>query len=575
MAMLGAIRHRGPDAQGAHVEPSIALGSARLAIIDLRGGDQPIYNEDRSVVLVYNGEVYDHQQLLARLSARGHTLASRSDSEALVHLYEDHGIGFVEQLDGMFGFALWDVRRRRLHVVRDRFGVKPVHYTWDGQTLCFASEVKALLRGGAVRPQLDLGAFTELLTFQNILGDDSLFAGVRLLPAGSVLTLDDDGLRIDRYWDPLPRADGVVAGGAALAAEVRERFEAGVRRQLVSDVPIASYLSGGLDTGAITAVAARELPRLTTFVTGFDTRGTEGMESGFDERADARELADELGTHHKELLLDAEDLEIVLPRVVGALEEPRMSFSYPNYLTAGAASRWVKVVLSGAGGDEVFGGYPWRYRFASEPNWRDAYFGYWERLLPRASLGELLTDSALGSVDLDRPRAAFDAILDNVDGAAPLDAVLYYEFKTFLHGLLVIEDKLSMAHSLETRVPFLDNELVDFMLSVPASTKLAGDVSKALFRQAMGPALPEAVLNRRKTGFTPPQAAWFRGRQHAYTRSVLLSDRARERNLVRPEVVTRYLDEHASGAADHRLILWTLLCMEWWHRLFVEGEHLG
>lgn len=571
--MLGSIAHRGPDARGAHVEPTIALGSQRLAILDLAGGDQPIYSEDGAICTVYNGEIYNFRQLAAGLRAGGHQLASESDSEVLVHLYEDHGIDFVPRLNGMFAFALWDGARRRLHLARDRFGVKPLYYSWDGRRLAFASEVKALLRGGVIRAELDVEALVELLTFQNILSERSLFRGVSVLPPGAVLTLTRDGaLSMDRYWDPLPCPDpGLDRNG--LPGQVRELFDQAVARHLASDVEVASYLSGGLDTGAVTAAAVRHLPRLTTFATGFDTGGATGMEAGFDERADAARLARDFGTHHHELLLDAHDMDMVLPRLVWHLEEPRLSFSYPNYLTAGMASRWVKVVLSGVGGDELFGGYPWRYAYASEPDFIERYYGFWTRLLTAPELARCLTGQVREGIELARPRDVFDGVMAAASYLEPLDRILYFESRTYLHGLLIVEDKLSMAHGLESRVPFLDNELVDFVLTVPASVKLRGQRSKDLFRRAMTEVLPPDVVSRKKTGFTPPQAAWFQDQQMPYLRELLLGARARERGVFEPVFVDALLTEHVERRADRRLVLWTLACLEWWHRIFIDEEH--
>jgi asparagine synthase (glutamine-hydrolysing) len=387
-----------------------------------------------------------------------------------------------------------------------------------------------------------------------------------------VLTVDPEGLRVKRYWDPLPDPQPVTDRGR-VPHEVRERFEAAVERQLVSDVEVASYLSGGLDTGAVTAAASGPIDRLTTFCAGFDTRGATGLEAGFDERADARGLAEWLGTHHHELVLDAHDMEMVLPRLVRHLEEPRMSFSYPNFLTAGIASRWVKVVLSGVGGDELFGGYPWRYALADHPEFPGNYFGYWERLLAADGLRRALTAPVLREVELERPRAVFGAIMEPAADLPALDRILYTEARTFLHGLLLVEDKVSMAHSLESRVPFLDNDLVDYVLTLPAEVKLEGSLSKDLFRRAMRGRLPDEVLSRKKTGFTPPQAAWFQGSQAGYVRDVLLSERARDRGVLRVEFVEQVLEDNAAGRRDHRLLLWTLLCLEWWHRIFLDGEH--
>jgi asparagine synthase (glutamine-hydrolysing) len=569
-AMLASIVHRGPDAGGSHLDGPVALGARRLAIIDLSGGDQPLFNEDGSVCLVYNGELYNFPELRERLLGRGHRFRTRTDSETIVHLYEERGPALVEELNGMFAFALWDARRRRLLVARDRLGVKPLYYVWDGTTLVLASEVRALVAGGFVRPELDHDAFVELLTFQNIVSFRSLFRGVELLPPASTLTLDESGLSVERYWEPEPRLD--AAGDRnGLPERVRDAFDRAVERQLISDVEVASYLSSGLDSSSVTASAARVLPRLTTFTTGFDVTDAVGMEADFDERDDARALARTLGTHHHELLLDSHDLEMVLPRVVLHLEEPRMNFSYPNYLTAGFASRWVKVVLSSVGGDELFAGYPWRYELAGEPDFVDRYYGAWSRLLSREELVEGLAQPLAAEVDLDRPRRLFDDELARTEGLPPVERMLVYELRTYLHGLLLVEDKLSMAHSLESRVPFLDNELVDLALTIPATVKLEGGVSKSLLRKAMRGRLPEAVLTRGKTGFVPPQGTWFN--QSGYVDAILLSDRARSRNLYERGFVERLIEEHRSGARNRRLVLWTLLCLEWWHRIFLEGEH--
>jgi asparagine synthase (glutamine-hydrolysing) len=568
--MLASIVHRGPDAGGTFVDGAVALGSRRLAIIDLSGGDQPIFNEDDTVSLVYNGEIYNFPALRDRLIAQGHRFRTRTDSETIVHLYEERGASLVDELNGMFAFALWDAPRRRLLVARDRLGVKPLYYVWDGTRLAFASEVRALVAGGFVRPELDLDAFVELLTFQNIVSFRSLFRGVHVLPPGTTLTLDESGLTAEQYWDPEPRLEP-GQDLPELLERIRETFDLAVERQLISDVEVASYLSSGLDSSSVTAAAARVLPRLTTFTTGFDVSGAVGMEAGFDEREDAASLARTLGTHHHELLLDSHDLEMVLPRVVLHLEEPRMNFSYPNYLTAGLASRWVKVVLSSVGGDELFGGYPWRYELAGGPEFVDRYYGAWSRLLTRDELEEGLAASLVAEVDLERPRRLYDEVMAHTEGLPDVERMLYFELKTYLHGLLLVEDKLSMAHSLESRVPFLDNELVDLALTIPASLKLDGGVSKSLLRQAMRGRLPEAVLTRGKTGFVPPQGTWFM--QGGYVEEILLSERAAARGLYEPGFAVRLIEEHRSGTKNRRLVLWTLLCLEWWHRIFVEGEH--
>jgi asparagine synthase (glutamine-hydrolysing) len=570
-AMVASLAHRGPDASGVHVDACAAIGSTRLAIVDLLGGDPPIYNEDRQVVLVYNGEIYDHLRFRSRLERLGHRFASHTDSEAVVHAYEEDGIDCVASFNGMFAFAIRDLRRDELHLARDRFGQKPLYYHWDGETLTFGSELKALLASGRVRAQLDLDAMVEALTFQNIVSMRSIVRGVSLVPPGSVLTASRSGITIRRYFDPIPAPDASIDAREAPAL-VERTFRSAVERHLMSDVDVAAYLSGGLDTGSISSIASAALPRLSTFCIGFDVTGAEGLEAGFDELADARELARTLGTHHHDLRLDAADMEMVLPRMMRHLEEPRMNFSYPNYLAAGLASRWVKVVLSGAGGDELFGGYPWRYAHAADDAFPNGYFRYWNRLLTPGELREALQPDVLAQVDLTRPRRVFDEVMDESEGHPALDRVLHYESRTYLHGLLVLEDKLSMAHSLESRVPFLDHELVDLALAIPAEHKLSGARSKDLFRRAVAGILPEAVATRGKTGFTPPQAAWFRGPQLEYVRR-LLTERAEARGIFRPAFLDRVVHEHATGLRDRRHLIWTLVCLEWWHRIFIEREH--
>ncbi|MEP6893807.1 MAG: asparagine synthase (glutamine-hydrolyzing) [Gaiellaceae bacterium] len=570
-AMVAALAHRGPDASGVHVDDRAALGSTRLAIIDLVGGDPPIYSEDRSVCLVYNGEVYDHLAIRSRLERLGHVFASATDSEAVVHAYEQDGIGSVAALNGMFAFAIWDTRRGELHLARDRFGQKPLYYHWDGTTLVFASEIKALLASGRVPVALDPDAMVEALTFQNIVSMRSIVRNVSMVPPGSTLKVDGHGLSITRYFDPMPKPDPAIDAREA-AKLVEKEFTHAVERHLMSDVDVASYLSGGLDTGSIAAIASATLPRLSTFCIGFDVSGAEGLEAGFDELDDARVLAETLGTHHHDLRLDASDMEMVLPRMMRHLEEPRMNFSYPNYLAAGLTSRWVKVVLSGAGGDELFGGYPWRYAHGAGDDFPNSYFSYWNRLLTPDELRDALLPDVLEQVDLERPRAVFDEVMQESEGLPNLDRILYYESRTYLHGLLVLEDKLSMAHSLESRVPFLDHELVDLALAIPAAQKVFGPRSKELFRQAVADILPSAVVSRRKTGFTPPQGAWFRGPQAAYVRRVL-TERADSRRIFRPRFLERVLKEHESGARERHHLIWTLLCLEWWHRIFIDREH--
>jgi asparagine synthase (glutamine-hydrolysing) len=581
--MAGMIAHRGPDAEGFLLDGPAALANRRLAIIDLsEAGRQPLYNEDGTVGLVYNGELYNFQALRAELVARGHRFRSHSDTEVIVHAYEEYGPACVRRFNGMFAFALWDARERRLLLARDRFGVKPLYYAWLGperKTLAVASEVKAFLALPDFRARLDPLAAVEYFTFQNVFSDRTLFEGVRLLPAGTAMTVEEDGTTAsERYWRFHFAPDG-DRGEAYYVDGVRERFEEAVRRQLMSDVPLGSYLSGGMDSGSITAVASHQLPHLHTFTGGFPTNGVVGDERLFDERGAARVMATAMETEHHELEVGHDAMAAVLPRLVWHLEDLRVASSYHNYLVAGLARRHVTVVLSGAGGDELFAGYPWRYERAAGARTRDEfarrYAAYWSILVPDASKPAFFSGELAGAARGFSAEHAAREVLADLPGSTVDDATdlaLTFEARTYLQGLFIVEDKLSMAHSLESRVPFLDNELVELAQRIPSHYKLREGTSKYVLRRAMRGLIPEEILWARKQGFAPPEDAWFRGPALPYLRDVVLSERGLERGCFQPKAIERAFEEHVSGAANHKKLLWSLACFEWWHRIFVDGE---
>jgi asparagine synthase (glutamine-hydrolysing) len=598
-AMATSIAHRGPDGGGVHVDGPVGLGARRLAIIDLsEAANQPFTRS--GVVVAHNGEIYNFRELRQELQRLGHRFESRSDTEVVAHAYAEWGESCVDRLRGMFAFAVWDADRRRLFVARDRFGVKPIYWHWRGGTLTFGSEVKALLVHPAVRAELCPEALTEYLTFQNVLSDLTLFQGVRLLPAGHTLTLDlEEGEpRVQQYWDFTP-GEPLVLDEDEASKRLEFLFEQAVTRQLVSDVEIGAYLSGGLDSGYISSVAAQHVPRLATFTAGFDLTSVSGLEVGFDERARAEQLANALKTEHYEVVLHAGDMEWVLPSLVWSLEDLRVGQSYPNYYVARLASKFVKVVLSGAGGDELFGGYPWRYfaGFGDQASFERRYYEYWQRLVSDDERTELLSPNVLAAAAHHEPYDVFRDVLAGWTG--PLDtpddrvaASLYFELKTFLHGLLVVEDKLSMAHSLETRVPFLDEDLVDFALALPVAHKLRrldstrvdenvpgkrllaehDHEGKVLLRRTLERIGPHGVGTRRKQGFSAPDATWFRGESIDYIDRLLRDRNALLYEFVQRPAVERILDQHRSGKVNHRLLIWSLLCLEWWCRCFLAGE---
>jgi asparagine synthase (glutamine-hydrolysing) len=599
-----AVAHRGRDGSGSYVEGPVGLAHRRLAIIDLSpAAQQPMADEFGNFVLVYNGEVYNYRELRLELEAQGHQFHSQADSEVVVHAYEAWGDDSILRFNGMFAFALWDRKAKTLLLARDRFGVKPLYWHMRAGSFVFGSEIKAILEHPSVSRSPSLGALDQYFTFQNVYTDETLFEGIRLLPPAHTLSIrlgSGEGPRLQRYWDYEFRPDEALTQAEA-AGRVRKLFQNAVARQLVSDVPVGAYLSGGLDSSSITRFAAGAGDRLRTFTGGFDLSSAAGLELGFDERPAAEATANLLKTEHYEVVMHAGDMEAVLPELIWHLEDLRIGQSYPNYYVARLASKFVKVVLSGAGGDELFAGYPWRY-FTAAVSGRDRflrqYYPLWQRLVADAQRQKLFRPQIAKQIDPEAAFAAFSGVFASYQGdlASRTDALrasLYFELKTFLPGLLVVEDKLSMAHGLETRVPFLDNELVDFVLTIPVEYSLrdydawarvdendtvnrrVAEASrtdgKAVFRAAMKGLLPGDTRVRPKQGFAAPDASWFRGESIDYIRRVFVDPRAMLYEFLDRRFVQGVIDEHSSGRANRRLLIWSLLSFEWWCREFISG----
>jgi asparagine synthase (glutamine-hydrolysing) len=480
--MTDVIAHRGPDGEGHYIDGACGLGHRRLAIIDLSpAGHQPMMTADTRYVITYNGEIYNFQELRVELESLGWGFHSRTDTEVLLKGYAQWGTRVLDKLNGMFAFAVWDRETKSLFLARDRYGIKPLYFGCFGETFLFASEIKSLCEHPEFKKALDLEGLLEYFTFQNFFTDRTMFKNVRLLPAGCSLWLEHGKEpKLHRYWDFNFREPEQAMDEAEGIEELDRLFKNAVQRQMVSDVDVGSYLSGGMDSGSITAIASQQVPLLRTFTCGFDLRSASGMELSFDEREKAEHMSYLFKTEHYEMILKSGDLERVLPRYAWHLEEPRVGQSYPNFYAAQLASKFVKVCLSGAGGDELFGGYPWRYyRAAVNVDFEayiDKYYAYWQRLIPSQQMSEVFSPiwkdvSHVQSRDIFRDVFANHAS----ELTRPEDYInhsLYFEAKTFMHGLLVVEDKLSMAHSLETRVPFLDNDLVDFAMRMPVAQKL-------------------------------------------------------------------------------------------------------
>ena len=601
--MTDAIAHRGPDGEGHYVDGDLGLGHRRLAIIDLsEAGHQPMATEDGRYVIAYNGEVYNFSELRIELEAIGHRFHSRTDSEVVLKALAQWGDKALSRFNGMFAFALWDKRERRLMLARDRYGIKPLYYAWVGSTLLFGSEIKAILASGLYRTHMDKEGLLEYLTFQNFFTDRTLFEGVRLLPAGSSLTFSAHNAKSvspAQYWDFNFSEPGKVHDEREYIEELDRLLVQAVSRQLVSDVDVGAYLSGGLDSGTVTALAARQLPYIKSFTCGFDLHSASGVELSYDEREMAEHMSYVFKTEHYEMVLKAGDMERVMPKLAWHLEEPRVGQSYPNYYVARLASKFVKVVLSGTGGDEIFAGYPWRYYRAvvntDFDHYVDKYYDFWQRLIPNSSLQNVLSP-IWGSVNHINTRDILKGVFTHhaADLTRPEDYInhsLYLEAKTFLHGLLVVEDKLSMAHSLETRVPFLDNDLVDFAMKLPARLKLGNltevvrlnenepgpktakyfektQDGKLILRKVMGRYLPDVVTNREKQGFSAPDASWFKGESIDYVRRKLYAKNTRIYEFLDRKTVQQLVNEHLDGKQNRRLLIWSLLNLEKWCEQF-------
>jgi asparagine synthase (glutamine-hydrolysing) len=592
--MSSRLRHRGPDSDGLFHDGQVALAARRLSIIDLEGGSQPIANEDGSVVVVQNGEIYNYRELRGELERRGHSFRTASDTEVLVHAYEEHGDSFAERLRGMFAVAVWDSRRQRLLLARDRFGIKPLFYRVSDGTISFASELKSMLEQPDFARDIDPHAVAAYLAFNSIPAPMTIFSEARKLPPGSTLAWEGGSISVSRYARPRPvpaeRARRGPAG--SLAAELLEALRDSTRAHLVADVPVGVLLSGGVDSAGLTALAAAEAGEpLKTFSIGFE-------ESGFDELERARLVADRYGTDHHELVLSPDAVEL-LPKLVEAFDEPfGDSSAVPTYLVSELAAGEVKVALSGEGGDELFGGY---YTYVADllaprvgrlaalaaplvealPS-SDAKVSFdykakrfvraarlpalerhhaWKEIFPPPLRDLLLggADPDWDPVDLHRERYSETA------GAEPLARLQDVDLGIYLvDDLLVKTDRSSMAHSLELRVPYLDQQVAEVALSLATPLKVRGFAKKRLLRRALAPLLPKEILRGPKQGFSIPLAAWLRGPLEPFAREVLSPAVLDRQGCLDPTVVAPLLDRHCSGGEDLSRQLWGLMAFTMW-----------
>lgn len=605
--MAEAIAHRGPDSEGYYIKDNIAFAHKRLSILDTsERGSQPMLSRDGNWVVVFNGCIYNYLELKQELKAKGHTFVSTTDTEVITEGLSEWGPQFIERFNGMFAIAAWHVSEQTLYLCRDRFGVKPLYYWFNGKSIVFASEIKAIIKHPAYRMDINYSGLNEYFSFQNQFSYQTLFKDIFMLPPANTVkvTRETSTIKHMPWWDyDFSKPDNTMSEEEAREETLR-LFRQAVLRQMLADVPVGAYLSGGMDSGSVVSVASGHVPRLSTFTCGFDMSEVTGVEANYDERRDAELLANHFKTEHYEQVMNAGDLRWSLPKVVWHIEDLRVGMSYPNYYISRLASKFVKVCLQGTGGDELYGGYPWRYYRVfdsiSQQDFFNQYYGFWQRLVADENKNLLFTPDVLSKVDLQEPRRIFERVFtfnDKLKYNTPEEHIqnsLYFEIKTFLPGLLLVGDKLSMANSLEERFPFLDNDLVNFAQKIPVKHKLAdlekmkridentlGNKKKLymeyrdgknILRQAMMDLIPEKIINRQKQGFSAPDESWYRGENAAYVKELLLDKKnTASAEFINRDFVKNIVNEHIDQRINHRLLIWSLMNFEMWCRLFLKN----
>jgi len=577
------------------------MGHRRLSILDISyAGHQPMSDLSCNIWIAYNGEIYNFKELRVELEKSGHRFKSNTDTEVIIYAYIEWGIECIKKFNGMFAFSLYDNFNKKFYLCRDRYGIKPVYYhITEDKTFIYASEIKSILEYKDYKSEVDKEALLEYFTFQNIFTNKTLHKDIQILEAGHYFEIDllSKEMNKTQYWDFDFSEPLKIKDDREYIEELDRLFTQAVTRQLVSDVPVGSYLSGGMDSGSITAIASNHFQKsgnfLKTFTVGFDLSSASGMELSFDERTKAEYMSYKFKTEHYEMVLKSGDMERCMKNFAYHLEEPRVGQSYPNYYAAKLASKFVKVVLSGAGGDELFAGYPWRYYKATNnknfDDYIDKYYSFWKRLIPNNDIKKVFSPISNDTNNV-WTRDIFANVFNTPDiGQMPEEYInhsLYFEAKTFLHGLLVVDDKLSMAHSLETRVPFLDNDLVNFAQKIPVSLKLADlqkvikmdenqigkmhktNDGKAILRKAMSKYIPQDIHQAVKQGFSSPDQSWFKGESIEFVKSKILDKNAKIYQYFDYDSVNKLVNEHLKGEKNRRLFIWSLLNFEEWSSIY-------
>ncbi len=596
--MTDSISHRGPDGEGFWSEENIGFGHRRLAIIDLSNlGRQPMKTDNNEYVLIYNGEIYNYKEIKARLLLKGYNFRGNSDTEVFLNALIEWGTDAILKFNGMFSFAFFDKREKNLILGRDRYGIKPLYYARQGDLFLFGSEQKAITAHPQFKKKINKKSLLEYFTFQNIFTDQTLLEDINILKAGHWLKINliNNSFHTEMYWDYQFQEENCKKDEKEYSIELDRLFRQAIKRELVSDVELGTYLSGGIDSGSISAISSELIPNLKSFTVGFDLSSASGLELAFDERLKAEAMSAKFKTEHYQMVLKAGDMEKCLNNLAWHLEEPRVGQSYPNYYAAKLASKFVKVVLSGTGGDELFGGYPWRYYKGLNVNsfeeYIDNYYLYWQRLVTNKELIKLFQPIQNDVKDVWTRDIFSDVFLTHKNELSNIEDYinhsLYLESKTFLHGLFVVEDKLSMAHGLETRVPFMDNDLVDFAMKCPIKLKLnhfskqrrideniPGNKSedyvnhtnygKRILRKVMKKYIPKEIISAKKQGFSSPDASWFKGESIDFVKKSLLNKDAIIYNFLDKDQTFNLVSQHLNGKKNRRLLIWSLLNINSW-----------
>ncbi|MDB2698759.1 asparagine synthase (glutamine-hydrolyzing) [Candidatus Pelagibacter bacterium] len=579
------------------------MGHRRLSILDVSyAGHQPMSDLSKNIWISYNGEIYNFKDLRSELKKLGHIFNSNTDTEVIIYAYIEWGIDCIKKFNGMFAFSLYDNYKKKFYLCRDRYGIKPVYYhiTKD-KTLIYGSEIKSILEYKDYQSLIDKEALVEYFTFQNIFTNKTFHKDIQILEAGHYFEIDlySKNLKKVQYWDFDFSAPETIKDEREYVEELDRLFSQAVQRQLISDVPLGSYLSGGIDSGSITAISSNHFQQsknfLKTFTVGFDLTSASGLEQSFDERTKAEYMSYLFKTEHYEMVLKSGDMERCLKNFTYHLEEPRVGQSYPNYYAAKLASKFVKVVLSGVGGDELFAGYPWRYYKASRSknfdNYIDNYYQYWQRLISNNQIKKLFTPISKDIKNVWTSNIFRDVFKVSTSPKTYEDYInqsLYFEAKTFLHGLLVVEDKLSMAHSVETRVPFLDNDLVNFAQKIPAKYKLKNinkflkidenEINKSIktydgkmiLRKSMSKIIPNNISKATKQGFSSPDQSWFRGESIDFVKNIVLNDNSNIFKYLDKKTVQSLFYEHVNKSKNRRLFIWSILNLSSWIENYEE-----